>query len=44
MPEFSGAELSVLSNDVQYLYKMFRLVTICSKVCLPRSADNPMGT
>ena len=43
VPEFSDAELSVLSNDVQYLYKMFRLVTIGSKVCLPRSADNPMG-
>ena len=43
MPEFLDAELSVLSNDVQYLYKMFRLVTIGNKVCLPRSADNPMG-
>ena len=34
VPEFSDAELSVLSNNVQYLYRMFRLVTIGSKVCL----------
>ena len=43
VPELLDAELSVLSNDVQYLYKMLRLITIGSKVCLPRSADNPMG-
>ena len=41
--EFSDAELSVISNDVQYLYKLLRLVTVSSKACLPRSADNPMG-
>ena len=36
VPEISDAELSVLSNDVQYLYKMFRLVKIGSKECLSR--------
>ena len=44
VPEFLDAEFSVLSNDVKYLYKMFRLVTIGSKVCLPWSADNPKVT
>ena len=43
VPGSSDAELLVISNDVQYLYKVLRLVTVSSKACLPRSADNPMG-
>ena len=43
VPEFSDAELSVFSNDVQYLYKMFRLVKIGSKECLSRSAETSLA-
>ena len=41
VPELLDAELSVLSNDVQYLYKMLRLITIGSKVAFPGLPTTP---
>ena len=33
----------MLSNDVQYLFKIFKLVKTGSKVCHPKTNDNPLG-
>ena len=43
LPDFSDEDLKVLSNDVQYLLKIFKLVTTGSKVCHPKTKDNPLG-
>ena len=43
LPDFSDEDLKVLSNDVQYLFKIFKLVTTGSKVCHPKTKENPLG-